>query len=313
MIRAYMKKVIIIFLMAVLPLCAMEESSDSHKRKYDQAFTVNNTSLEHAIIPYHTSKVSLHHLPYELIENMVQYDVLLLDRLAVLNQRWYTFIGRQDAKKLKAELHKKIEIYNKALFTQPWHTIVQSMKTSPYFILNFRFIDGTTHLYRFAHKKYNASAIKYLLDQGIKQPKTNKIDLYDAIIKGHSYIVKKLIKYTDVNRPFNIKNRSTPLHVAAQYNQIKIISYLCICKNIKIDAYDGCGKTALHRAVEFYIRSWLPVYKDIYKNIIQILIDAGANPYLETNNAGYEPKNAYDMAGNFKSILKILDTNQYEK
>lgn len=125
---------------------------------------------------------------------------------------------------------------------------------------------------------------------------SKRTPLFLAIIQGHHEVVKLLIEKKADLAIVN-EEKETVLHIAAFYGRTIILQTLLnypLCKNL-IEAKDLDGKTSMHKAV----------WGDPKPNIVDLLIDYGANPNTK-NDYGYTPLHWAAKHGHIKSAQSLL-------
>lgn len=162
--------------------------------------------------------------------------------------------------------------------------------------IDYKFIKILVKMYK-TNKKQN-QCLNYFIENNLNNH--NKRYVYIKLTKyGFLEIIKRLDDYID----FKFKYGQTALHIATEYNQMKIVHYV-IKNGMDINAVDNDGDTALHVALEcdnneiikylvFYEADQLiknrhsqsPIELAVEYNVEHLLNKSiKSNPYIDTEN-----------------------------
>ena len=122
-----------------------------------------------------------------------------------------------------------------------------------------------------AIRRNDLARMRELIQQGVNINNANGLftPLAEALLTGRDDAAILLINQPNIDLDIRTPNGSTPLHLAAEANQLYIANLL-INRGADIDALDNNDDTPLHRAAEA---------NDM--DMVQMLLDNGANRRIE--------------------------------
>jgi ankyrin repeat protein len=146
--------------------------------------------------------------------------------------------------------------------------------------------------------------VKILLEDPVTNPSiqtTNNRDtaLHIACLTMEMPVIRALVLDSRTNVNIKNANLDTPLQVAVRYSKqnkspdvVEFLTSQKTAKNLELDSQDSSGASALYHAAQFG-----------FKDVLQVLLDAGANVNLPDSN-GNKP---------LKIVQGFLNSGKYEQ